>query len=216
VLGGLMTLLTVPLFFLNMFGGMVSGIWLMILGRWGEFGLGIFILFAGSFLLGLVIMPSFLLQAGGGALLQKGKSITGFLLMLLGGLWIYFVVYIWCGATFVTMIDGANGHPWPLALWGYANAVGPWAYMASKDREATGSTIVVFVAQLGCVSMMIGYLFLHATPNVVGLAPYLLPFIGLGALAQIALGIAMVWALKADEKIGRLAGSSGAGPVTGA
>ena len=207
VLGGIMSLLSIPLFFLNMFGGIVAGIWLLFLHRWSEFGLGIFILFAGSFLLGLVTMPSFLLQTGGGALLQKGKAITGGILMLLGSLWIYFVVYMWCGLIFVMMTAGADGHPWPLALWGYANAVGPWAYMASKEgREATGSTIVVFTAQLGVVAMMIGYLFLGASPNAAGLAGYLFPFIALGALVHAALGVAMVWAVKVDQRLERVAG----------
>ncbi len=44
IISGIFGVLSIPLFFLNMFGGIVSGIWLMVLGRWGEFGLGIIFL----------------------------------------------------------------------------------------------------------------------------------------------------------------------------
>ena len=36
---GLITALSVPLMILNILGGIVSGIWLAILGRWGTVGL---------------------------------------------------------------------------------------------------------------------------------------------------------------------------------
>lgn len=193
LLAALMALITVPLAVLNMFGGIISGIWLMVLGHWGQFALGIAILVGGSTLLGLVTMPSFPLQIGGATLMKQGKAISGSLLMLLAGLWTYFVIYIWCGVTFSTMAGGADGHMIPSALWGYANAVGPWSYMASKGgKEETGSTVALFAAQLGCVSMMVGVLFRGAAPTALGLAPYLAPFILLGVLAHFALGVAMV------------------------
>jgi hypothetical protein len=205
VLGGLMSALSIPLFFLNMFGGIVAGIWLLVLHHWSDFGLGIAILVAGTWLLGLVTLPSFPVQAWGGALLLKGKAIPGLFLLLLGSLWTYFVVYLWCGAIFVGMAGDANGHPWPLALWGYANAVGPWSAMASKDRDSAATAIAVFAAQLGVVAMMIAFLFLGAPPTPAGLAGYLFPFIALGVLANFALQVGMAWAVKADRRAGRVA-----------
>ena len=199
VLGAIISLVSLPLMILNMFGGIISGIWLMILGHWSQFGLGIFILLAGSFLLGLVIMPSIPLELGGVALMSKGKPILATPLLLAANAWIFFVIYLWCGTVFSIMVSGANGHIVPSALWGYASAVGPWAYMASKGgNKETGSMLGVLSAQLGCVSMMVGVLFRGAAPSGLGLAPYLFPFILLGFLAQAALGIALAVAAKKD------------------
>ncbi|MGC1301425.1 MAG: hypothetical protein WA840_03530 [Caulobacteraceae bacterium] len=99
------------------------------------------------------------------------------------------------------MVHDPRENIWPLAVWGYANAVGPWAYMASKDRESTGSTIALFAAQLGCVAMMVAVLFLGVVPEVVSLAPYLLPFLALGAVVQGLFAIAA--AIEAGAKNAR-------------
>ena len=50
-LTGLIAALTIPLMILNMLGGIVSGIWLAILGDWGTFGLGILLFFVSTGLL---------------------------------------------------------------------------------------------------------------------------------------------------------------------
>jgi hypothetical protein len=38
-LSGLFTAFSIPLIILNMLGGIVSGIWLAVLGEWGDIGL---------------------------------------------------------------------------------------------------------------------------------------------------------------------------------
>lgn len=38
-----------PIMLLNVFGGIVSGIWLAILGQWGSIGVGILIIAVGGF-----------------------------------------------------------------------------------------------------------------------------------------------------------------------
>jgi hypothetical protein len=191
IIGSVFGVLSLPLFLLNMFGGVVSGIWLMVLGRWGEFVLGIFILFGGSFLIGLVLLPSFGVQSAAAVLMKNKRPIISAILLFLGCLWTYVVMYLWCGVIFSRMVEGAEGHMIPLALWGYANAVGPWGYMASKDREASGSTIAVFAAQLGCAAMMVAVIFLGVQPTALKLAPYLFPFIAFGLLIQTALAIGL-------------------------
>lgn len=199
VLGAIISLVSLPLMILNLFGGIVAGIWLIVLGHWVQFGLGIGILIGGSTLLGLIIMPSIPFEMGGMALMKKGRAFLGMPLILAGGLWIYFVIYMWCGFTFATMVGMAEGHMVPSALWGYANAVGPWGYMASKGaKEETGSMLSVFAAQLGCVAMMFGVLFRGATPDAAGLVPYLFPFIALGVLMHLALGITLAVAAKKE------------------
>jgi hypothetical protein len=187
VVGGTLTLISLPLFVLNVFGGVVSGIWLMVLGRWGEFGLGVLILISGSLLIGFTLTPAMFAQFTGRTLVQGKRIIVGAGFLLMSALWIYFVMYVWCGLTFTVIVAIPRGHMIPLALWGYANAAGPWTYLASKDPGGSGSTIAVLAAQLGCVAMMVGLLFLHAEHTVAGLAPYLFPFIAAAVITQTIL-----------------------------
>jgi hypothetical protein len=58
---GLVKALSVPLMLLNLFGGMASGIWLAVLRDWSTLGLGIGSFFVSTFILGIVLRPSWLL-----------------------------------------------------------------------------------------------------------------------------------------------------------
>ena len=58
---GLMSVLAVPLMIVNMLGGIVSGIWLAVLGEWGAIGYGIAALVVSGLVLSIVLMPALLL-----------------------------------------------------------------------------------------------------------------------------------------------------------
>ena len=68
----LMNLFALPIMILNLLGGIVSGIWLAILGQWWAIGAGIASLFLSTLLLGIVLMPSALLALPGIYLQEKG------------------------------------------------------------------------------------------------------------------------------------------------
>ena len=53
----LLSVLAVPLSILNIFGGIVSGIWLAILGEWGLIGYGILALLVSGMGLGIAMAP---------------------------------------------------------------------------------------------------------------------------------------------------------------
>ena len=188
---GLMAVFAIPLMFLNMFGGIVSGVWLLVIGRWHEFLLGLVVLFGGTFLIGFVLIPSMGMAVSSAALMRSGRNWTGLLFGIAGSAWTYLIMFIWCLFTFVTMTKNPDGNMFPLALWGYANAVGPWSYMASKDGRDSGSGIAVFGAQLGSLAMIVAAVFLGAEPSVSGLSPFLLPFIVGAALIQLVLVLAL-------------------------
>ena len=46
-----------PILLMNTVGGIASGLWLILLGRWADVGLGILVLMAGGFLLWFAILP---------------------------------------------------------------------------------------------------------------------------------------------------------------
>jgi hypothetical protein len=61
---------------LNFFGGIVSGIWLAVLGQWWAIGYGIAGLFFSSTLLGFAMMPG-LLRCTGANAGSKGEARSG-------------------------------------------------------------------------------------------------------------------------------------------
>lgn len=58
VLLGLFGSLLIPFMVLNLLGGIVSGIWLAILGRWEALGLGVAFFFTSKFLLSFALLPA--------------------------------------------------------------------------------------------------------------------------------------------------------------
>jgi hypothetical protein len=185
---GLLGLLTIPLMLLNTFGGIVAGIWLMVLGRWGDFGFGIGILLCGSTLIGLVLTPGFVVGATGAVMVEHRRVAPGACLILANNAWTYLVMGFWCLSVFAYLMNRpGGGHPIPYLLWAYANATGPWTYMASMDsrgNEGSASFVAVFAVQLGCAAMMLGLLFMSAVPTFAGLTPFLAPFLLLGIILQ--------------------------------
>jgi hypothetical protein len=77
------SLLAIPFILLNFLGGIVSGVWLAILGRWSDIGYGTVLFLSSSLLLGLAMMPGLIFAAPASLLAQKGKLILAFPLMLL-------------------------------------------------------------------------------------------------------------------------------------
>ena len=73
-LTGLITALSIPLMILNMLGGIVSGIWLIILGEWGAVGTGLIFFSVSTGLLGLAILPAMLFAAPAALCAAKGKT----------------------------------------------------------------------------------------------------------------------------------------------
>ena len=99
-----LSVLTIPLMFLNFFGGIASGIWLTILGQWWAIGYGIAGLFSSSSLLSLAMMPGLIFAAPASMLAQKGKLILAFPLMLLGAV----LSLYWLNSTAFLLTFGAR------------------------------------------------------------------------------------------------------------
>jgi hypothetical protein len=148
-----------PILILNAFGGIVSGIWLVVLGQWWAIGYGISALFAPYFL-GLIMMVGLVFAAPGAALFAKGRRYLALPFLLLNSLFICAVITIWCVFVFDLFISGANpSNVWPLLIWSFGVAVGPWTYMAQQeaDNEFTGMT--AFFAEVAYLVMVLTYVF---------------------------------------------------------
>lgn len=125
---GLVTALSIPLMILNMLGGIVSGVWLGVLGEWRIIGAGILVFFVSTGLLGFALMPSLLLAAPAAYCAEKGKTGGLVLFGALSSFYILALITAWCcGILFMFVKDATPGSLIPRLLWSYGLATGPWA-----------------------------------------------------------------------------------------
>lgn len=147
-MGGLITILVVPLIILNIFGGIVSGVWLAVLGEWSTIGKGLLMAVVGAFFCGTAIMPSMIFSFPGLKLYEKGGllKVFAFPLMLIGLLWIFIVMGGWGLFSFKILLkDADQSSLLPMCIWAYGAAVGPWTYMASKENNEHSEFSVIFL-----------------------------------------------------------------------
>jgi hypothetical protein len=122
-MGALLQLLSLPVMLMNMLGGLIGGIWLAYLGQWSVFGLGLGVFFFGAIAISFALMPGIGIAVAAGAALDRGKNVVAVPLLVLGTLWTYAVMAVWCvGAFYVVSGYYHGGSMWPYMLWSYAVA----------------------------------------------------------------------------------------------
>lgn len=185
-----MTLFTVPIMLLNMFGGIIAGIWLAILGEWWPLGYGLALLVVSTFALSFILMPGIFLFGMPGAYLLSRGSVLGYPFALLSPLYTFAVMTVWCVWVFHLYMQYADARSFlPLLLWSYGTATGPWTYMASKERDNTASAVSTFAAQVGYIVMIVMAVFFQ--PSLLDLAKGFGAVMIIALTLQFAVGIAM-------------------------
>jgi hypothetical protein len=163
-LGKLMTVLAVPLGFLNALSGIVSVIWLLVLGDWTALLVGIALLIGSTFLIGLLMLPGTAIAVATAAVgvwtNMRGVAFIG--MAFLGNLFHVAIISVWCIAIFLLFMRlGYQAHhaPLPYLLGSYALALAPWQSLAAKEAGsgAQGFTtiMIVFFAQLAFAVIML-------------------------------------------------------------
>ncbi|MBI3781685.1 MAG: hypothetical protein HY278_11615 [candidate division NC10 bacterium] len=163
---GLIKTLVVPLAILNMLGGIVSGIWLAVLGEWGTIGFGIVVIAISIPALGFALMPSMLLAVPAAHCATKGRTVGFLCLIALSNLYTVAIITVWCCAVlFVFVKDAPSSILIPTLIWSYGIATGPWGYMASKESQSSdfGPTLAAFMAQLAYLVIMLMVILLPVT-----------------------------------------------------
>lgn len=156
----LIAVLMLPIIVLNVLGGIIGGIWLLINGDWGTFFRGLGYMFFGAFAVSILLLPGMALAVPMAKLLEDRREKLAFVVALPALLWTYGAVMISCLWVFSWIMSRVEGSPIPYLLWSYAVATAPWSYMAQKDSQ-TGNdygTYAVFGAQLGMISLSFAYL----------------------------------------------------------
>lgn len=154
---------SIPIIFLNFFGGIVSGIWLLFLGQWKLVLMAFFF----TMLVPYAYLITVLIQMPLVALLiyaqNKNKKIlgltTGFINILIGHAII--LIYVFFVLDKAILISASrNLNIVACLLFGYGVATGPFSYMAGKEGpDATGSFLAVFVSQIAYIIFAMAYIF---------------------------------------------------------
>jgi len=149
---GIFTLMAVPITILNLFGGVVSGVWLAVLGDWGSIGYGLLVMVSGSFVLAIAMIPSLVFSGPAIYFARKGVDILIFFFAFLGSLYIAALITVWSGGVLLFFAERATADSAiPLLIWSFGVAMTPWQLMAQKEMQAgqgPGSAVTVFFAQI--------------------------------------------------------------------
>ena len=158
-----LTALSIPIFIINMLGGLVSGIWLAVLREWGAIGTGVILFFISTGMIGFLLMPSMIFIAPAALCAQKGKTLGLIILGALGNLYTVAIVTAWCcGILFLFMKDATATSLIPRLIWSYGLATGPWAYIASREGRGGGgeaASIGTFFAELAYLVIILLVIF---------------------------------------------------------
>ena len=165
-------LIVTPLMVLNLFGGIVSGIWLAVLGEWSLIFKGIAATVIAPFPLGLILLPSLVFVIPAAPLIERGKIIMASPFILMTMTYTVGVMSVWCAAVFYYFIhDVSSETAVPTLIWSYGVAVGPWTFLGQKDLQSDPNSkvmISVFIAQVGYV--VTGSIFLFGGSTIDELA----------------------------------------------
>ncbi|MDZ7841650.1 MAG: hypothetical protein U5R46_12680 [Gammaproteobacteria bacterium] len=160
-------LLAIPLAILNLLGGLVSGIWLAVLGDWGSIGYGLLAMFISIFVLSVALVLSILLTGPGAYFANKGMMFPFYVFAFLGHLYTAAIITIWCGGVLYFFSDRATTESFiPVLIWSYGVALGPWQWMTQKEIEGgrgEKEMVTTFFAQIGYVVMVLMALFWSVT-----------------------------------------------------
>ncbi len=170
--GATLISLTVPIMILNIFGGIVSGIWLAILGEWGEIIQGIGLIVFSGLLISFALMPGLLFAGPAIIAMERGKKILGTFLGFLSVLYTYALITIWSIWIMRLFVSSSTESSIiPLLIWSYGVALAPWMWLAQKDQQAGGnefSIFATFFAQISYILAMIMF-FLGATLSTIAM-----------------------------------------------
>lgn len=158
-----LTGLSVPIQILNMLGGIISGLWLAILGEWGEIIRGIIFIMISGFGISIVLMPSLLFVGPAAMAIEKGKKLLGMFFGFLSVLYTVALMTVWCIWIMWLFISSATENSLiPMLIWSYGVALAPWMWLAQKDQQGRGnefSIFTTFFAQISYILAMFMFFF---------------------------------------------------------
>lgn len=146
----------IPLTIMQVIGGIVSGVWLTVLEQWWAIGYGVAAMIA-PYALPVLLSPGVLAAGPAIRLIERGRIVAAVPFVFISQLFVFAAVSAWCVAVFrLFMWNAYGGVFWPLLVWSYVVALGPWLYLARgehQSRPGEGSFMAMFFAQLAYAAM---------------------------------------------------------------
>lgn len=190
----LLAVTSVPVMLMNLFGGIVSGIWLAFLGEWKALGIGVAVLFTGNFIVSMLLLPAMIFVWPGGKLMEKGHHWLGFGVSSIGMLYNSALIISWCFIAFMVFASMSGEHTlWPMLLWSYGIATGTWSYLAMKQPKDGSDIPAILHATAMSISYIIciaAYIFMDA--SLMAVLAIMILFTGLATIAQLILAALVV------------------------
>jgi hypothetical protein len=150
----LLTILAVPIGILNCFGGIVSSIWLAVLGEWTAIFLGVLYIVGGPFLIRVALAPGLGFAVPAMGCLSAGRRVAAHVLILFYSAYTCGVVSIWCSIVMAVFMGWAakSSLVIPLLIWSYGVAILPLCYLSAKDGSESASLFTTFFAAVGYIA----------------------------------------------------------------
>ena len=159
-------ILALPIVFINNFGVIAAGIWLLLLGEWNIIIQGLVILLSGYvlplwiFMIGMIfVMPSTYF-------IEKNNQTAGMFFGFMNVLSAVAIIVVWCVIVLFYFLKLAGyGSFYPTILWSYCITTSPLAYLAYKDLQGgnEAAMILAFFAELSYLIIILGFILVGMT-----------------------------------------------------
>ena len=156
-----LSVLAIPLGIINIFGGIISGIWLAILGKWGLIGYGLLAIIVSDMGLGIAMMPGLIFAAPAAVLIEKGNKLGGYFFGLLSTVYAVGVLTGWCVLVLVCYTENVDANTLtPVLIWSYGIAIVPIAFLAEKELQSGNefAMILTFFIQVAYILTILAIL----------------------------------------------------------
>ena len=146
------------------FGGIISFIWLIVLGEWVLPIAGIFFAWFARLAIGFInLLPSAITIFG--SKLQKKNAILSIVILLIGISLSYTITYLWSYNSACIILDKYHGNIIPHLLFTFSFIMAPFIDMQDKTSPVT--TIHILSALLGSFVMLMFVLVYGYSPQII-------------------------------------------------
>ena len=162
-LAQLAVLVFLPIFFINLFGGIIAFVWLIFESEWTLIIQGVLAFFVSSLILAIAFLPAVGVSLIGMFFYKIKIKILAYPIFYISALLNIAVISIWTLFVFSYALDNSSSETSliPITLWAYGVAVGPIQYMASKEgSENVGAQLLTTFSALGSLWMVFAISFL--------------------------------------------------------
>jgi hypothetical protein len=145
-------ILVLPVAFMNIFSGIVGGIWLLILWEWRLLLIGLILTFTAHWYLSLILMLSTPFEIIAIKLYERNSKLS-YLFSYFILLYYNILISASCIVAFIICTKFYDGEISislvPYVLWAWAMALGPWRFLATYGGKPDSSTtIMIFSASI--------------------------------------------------------------------